>query len=181
MKETIIINLFGSPCSGKSTCAAYLFSKFKLEGINCELVTEYAKDMVYEGNNTALSDQIYVFGHQHFRISKLIGKVDVIITDAPLENSIFYNSNEDIAESFERLVWDIATQYRTVNVFLERIGTYEQSGRLQTEYESNKMSDELYQLFEDYLDWDTDKYFLATDKGYNTICEIMSDKFPTEL
>ena len=41
----MIINLFGGPGTGKSTGAAYIFAKLKMCGVNCELITEFAKDM----------------------------------------------------------------------------------------------------------------------------------------
>lgn len=50
----IIINLYGSPGSGKSTAAAYIFSKLKMKGVECELVTEVAKDLVWDENSKAL-------------------------------------------------------------------------------------------------------------------------------
>ena len=34
----IVVNLFGVPGAGKSTGAAYVFSKLKMQGINAELV-----------------------------------------------------------------------------------------------------------------------------------------------
>lgn len=55
MKTPIVINLFGGPGSGKSTGAAYIFSQLKMKGINCELITEYAKDKTWEKNFVALS------------------------------------------------------------------------------------------------------------------------------
>ena len=41
-------SLFGAPGAGKSTGAAYIFSQLKMAGINAELVTEFAKDKVWE-------------------------------------------------------------------------------------------------------------------------------------
>ncbi len=43
MKKTIAINFYGGPGTGKSSMAAAIFSNLKNEGINAELVTEYAK------------------------------------------------------------------------------------------------------------------------------------------
>ena len=60
-KKTIAINFFGAPGSGKSTLSAIVFAKLKMMGVNCELVTEFAKDKVWEKNNEALSNQIYIF------------------------------------------------------------------------------------------------------------------------
>lgn len=50
----IVINLFGAPGAGKSTLAADIFSKLKRRQVKCELITEFAKDCVYEGNVCAL-------------------------------------------------------------------------------------------------------------------------------
>ena len=71
--KTIVCNLAGSPGSGKSTLAAYVFAKLKMMGINCELVTEFAKDKVWEKNNEALSNQIYIFAKQYYRMSRCTG------------------------------------------------------------------------------------------------------------
>ena len=46
MSKCIVINLFGVPSAGKSTGAAYIFSRLKMAGVNAELVTEFAKDLV---------------------------------------------------------------------------------------------------------------------------------------
>ena len=58
-RQPILINVCGAPGAGKSTLSAYVFAKLKMMGINCELVTEFAKDKVWEKNNEALSNQIY--------------------------------------------------------------------------------------------------------------------------
>ena len=44
MKKTLFVNLFGAPGVGKSTGAAYLFSKLKMLGVDCEYIGEFAKD-----------------------------------------------------------------------------------------------------------------------------------------
>ena len=46
--KTVVINLFGGPGCGKSTIAAELFAILKKQGYEVELVTEYAKDKVWE-------------------------------------------------------------------------------------------------------------------------------------
>ena len=79
----ILVNLFGAPGAGKSTGAAYIFSQLKMAGINAELVTEFAKDKVWEESKEPFNNQAYIFGQQYFRISRCADKVDVIVTDSP--------------------------------------------------------------------------------------------------
>ena len=64
MKRPIVVNLFGAPGSGKSTGAAFIFSQLKMKNVNCELITEYAKDKTWENNAAALECQEYIFGKQ---------------------------------------------------------------------------------------------------------------------
>ena len=137
-KKVCLINLFGPPGAGKSTLAAFVFAKLKMMGINCELVTEFAKDKVWEKNNEALSNQIYIFAKQYYRITRCVGKVDVIITDSPLFLSPFYNKDPDIDEPLKELVAKIVAKYDNLNYFLRRVKKYNPVGRLQTEAESNE-------------------------------------------
>lgn len=52
----IVVNLFGAPGVGKSTGAARIFSNLKMAGINAELITEFAKDKVWEENKAVFND-----------------------------------------------------------------------------------------------------------------------------
>ena len=51
-----VINLFAGPGTGKSTTAAGLFYKMKSKGYMVELVTEFAKDLVYQESFFRLKD-----------------------------------------------------------------------------------------------------------------------------
>lgn len=132
-----ICNFFGAPGCGKSTLAAYCFAKLKMMGVNCELVTEFAKDKVWEKNNEALSNQIYIFAKQYYRITRCAEKVDVILTDSPLLLSPFYNKDPDIDEPLKEIVFKINSKYDNLNYLLKRVKKYNPVGRLQSEAESN--------------------------------------------
>ena len=136
----IAVNLFSGPGSGKSTGAAWIFAKLKMAGVNAELVTEFAKDKVWEKNNEALSNQIYIFAKQYYRVTRCAGKVDVVITDSPLFLSPFYNKDPDIDEPLKELVSRIVAKYDNLNYFIRRVKKYNPIGRLQTEAESNEYS-----------------------------------------
>jgi len=58
---TKYINIFGGPGAGKSTTAALLFAEMKSGGFKVELVTEVAKDFVWEDRSTTLSIQPYIY------------------------------------------------------------------------------------------------------------------------
>jgi hypothetical protein len=136
----LVVNLFGCPGSGKSTGAAYIFSKLKLAGVNAELVTEFAKDKVWEDTKAVFENQAYIFGKQSFRISRCEGKVDVIVTDSPLPLSIFYNKNTHIyGASFNKFVMDVFNHYNNYNFFIHRVKPYNPNGRFQSEEESNAL------------------------------------------
>lgn len=146
----IIVNLFGAPGAGKSTGAAYIFSKLKMAGINAELVTEFAKDKVWEENKEVFNNQAYIFGKQYFKITRCANKVDVIITDSPLLLSAFYNSSEVLGTEFNELVAKIFHSYDTVNYLVERSKPYNPNGRLQTEQESNVIAEQMKSLLTKY-------------------------------
>ena len=119
----LLVNLCGAPGAGKSTGAAYIFSKLKMKGINAELVTEYVKDKVWENSTDLIKDQLYVFGNQWHRLNRLKDKVDVVITDSPLLLSLVYNSNKELfGNDFENLV---ITVIKADGVRIERIAVEE--------------------------------------------------------
>ena len=176
----IVVNLFGAPGAGKSTGAAYIFSKLKMLGVNAELVTEFAKDKVWENNTEALSNQTYVFGKQHFRLSRCANKVDVIVTDSPLLLSALYNKSELLGDDFNDFVAKIFKSYNSINYYIERSKPYNPVGRLQTEQESNELADRVISLLDKYdiqytkLKGNTDDYDNIVDEVYNQI--VLDDK-----
>jgi len=146
----IVVNLFGVPGAGKSTGAAYIFSQIKMKGINAELVTEFAKDKVWENNKEVFKNQAYLFGKQSFRISRCKDKVDVIVTDCPLPLSIFYNNDKILGESFNQTVMNVFNSYENLNYLLLRTKPYNPIGRFQTEEESDNLKQPMINLLNSY-------------------------------
>jgi len=142
----LIVNLYGAPGAGKSTGAAYVFSQLKTRGINAELVTEFAKDKVWEESKAVFQNQAYIFGKQYFRISRVQGKVDVVITDSPILLSPFYANDPVLGEEFDQLVTKVAKSFDSMNVFINRTKPYNSAGRFQTEAESDALSRELHKF-----------------------------------
>ena len=118
-----VINLFAPSGSGKSTGAAYIFSMLKMNGISCELIQEFAKDKVWE-NNTEIfkpENQVYIFGKQFYRMSRLKDKVDYIITDSPLLLSNVYNKSEFLKPHFEDAVRDCFNSFEILIGLLKEL------------------------------------------------------------
>lgn len=173
----ILVNLYGAPGAGKSTGAAYIFSQLKMRGINAELVTEFAKDKVWEGSKAVFENQAYIFGKQYFRISRCADQVDVIVTDSPLLLSILYNNDEDLGGTFDAVVRRVAKKYNSKNYYLKRVKDYNPAGRFQTEEESDEIATELKRL----LDREGVDYKVRRGDviGYEQIVEDVMHEFVT--
>ena len=136
---TKIINLFGGPGVGKSTTAAALFAEMKYQGKNVELVQEYIKEGVWEGRSEKFfAAQEYIFAKQNWKLSRLIGEVDYIVTDSPLLLSLIYK-NDSYPPSFDEFVLHTFNQYDNFNICLKRDKEYNGAGRFQTEKEAKKI------------------------------------------
>ena len=146
----LLINLFGAPSAGKSTGAAYIFSRLKANGVNAELVTEFAKDKVWEESKEVFRNQAYIFGKQFFKISRCQDKVDVVVTDSPLLLSVFYDNNAVLGEEFATLVNKVFHSYDALNYLLLRDKPYNPAGRFQTESESDGMVESMRQLLKEF-------------------------------
>lgn len=145
MKNLTVINLLGGPGSGKSTAAAGLFYELKKKHHKVELVTEFVKDRIYEGHLGCIEDQIYIFGQQQRRISRLVGQVEIAITDSPIILSCLYSKIQ--SKAFEHLVYEVFSQYKNVNFFLERSEIpYTTSGRLQDLDQARALDGKLVEL-----------------------------------
>jgi len=147
INKTLVINLFGGPGSGKSTLMAGIFSELKFRGINCEMAPEFAKEKVWEGSLDILSNQLYIFGKQHHTIFRLLGKVDVIITDSPIILSLYYGKN--CSDNFKKLVLEEHNKLHNLDLFIQRIKEYNPKGRLQTEDEAKQIDEELITILSD--------------------------------
>lgn len=167
-KETIIVNLYGAPGAGKSSGAAYIFYKLKQAGIDCELVTEYAKDKVWEGHDFVFKDQCYIFGHQHYRLARVYGKVDVIVTDSPLLISAFY-SDESVKRELTSIAFKVNDQYikKSLSYFVKRTKEYNPNGRFQNEEESDRVA---YEMKEYLNSLDIRPFEIeGNEEGYNKV------------
>ena len=124
-----VINVIAGPGAGKSTLASGLYHEAKRRGWNVELVTEVAKDLVWEGRTVALSNQAYVFGRQMQRLHRLDGHVDYVITDSPVLLSAIY-APDDYPKEWEKVVVELWKGYDNIVAFLGRGPWFDDRGRV---------------------------------------------------
>ena len=151
----IVVNLYGGPGAGKSTGAAYVFSRLKEAGVAAELVTEFAKDLTWD-HSRAILDQMFVFGTQYHWLARLeLDGVQAAVTDSPLLLSVVYAKNDVrmkhrlsthdrqvVAESMKRL----NASFDNRDFVIRRAKPYVGAGRNETESEAkeiDRMIDEL--------------------------------------
>lgn len=142
--KTLLLNIYGGPGCGKSTLAAAIFAHLKFQGFLCEMALEWAKDKVWEKSAHLLSNQIYVFGQQHHRITRLVGQVSIIVSDSPLLHSIIYDSGQN--PHFKPMVLAEHHKYFNMNVFLERTKAYETAGRCHDESQAREIDEKIKTL-----------------------------------
>lgn len=139
----IVINLWGAPGSGKSTTAAGLFFLMKINKYKVELVTEYAKDLVWDRHEVMFGNQLAIFSEQNRRLHRLIDHgMDFAITDSPLLLPAFYKPKGYYA-TFDAMVEETFHSYNNLNYFLERVESFEKIGRRHNEAESLRIAEDL--------------------------------------
>lgn len=134
----LVINLFAEPSAGKSTGAAYIFSHLKMNGVNAELVPEYAKELAWEKRLPPHpTDYWYITAQQAHRLWRLDGKVDVAVVDSPLPLGLVYGSWAE--ECYHRYVMDLFYKYENINYFVARDKPFKQEGRHVNETTADKL------------------------------------------
>lgn len=140
-----VINLYGGPCSGKSSIMAGLFYELKKNGKNVEMSPEFVKDCVYDENPYPFKDQIYVFANMLKRLRQYDGKVDYVITDAPLLMNCIYGSKE--SDTFFKLVHEEYNKYDNYEYILKNNSEYIDNGRVHTKKEAKNIQEKVEAMF----------------------------------
>ncbi len=146
--NTKVINFFAPPGSGKSTTAAGTFFKMKLLGFSVELVTEFAKDMVWSRRYNEMANQSYITAKQFHRMYRLVGQVDWIVTDSPLLLGLIYKEDNYFLH-FDDFLKEQFNAFDNTNILLKRTKLYNPKGRLQSEKESDCLAGAVMDLLID--------------------------------
>lgn len=139
-----VINLFGGPGVGKSTTAYGLSFFMKLEGLDIELINEYAKDMVWEGRHNVLSDQCYILAKQRRKVLRLENQVEWVVADSPFILGLVYDQKKRV--TFEPYVMELWNEFENVNYYLTRNVPYVEIGRVQTEDEAKEIDEDVLNM-----------------------------------
>lgn len=159
MLETKVINFYAGPSAGKTTAALEFVSLLKKRGYEVEFAPEFAKELLYGGFlhllDGSLVNEVNMINEKHRRLKLYDGKVEFIVTDAPLNMSIFYASDE-YREWLTWYVKEIDT-FNNYNVFIERGEDYDTKGRKQTYEESLTIDKEIKSFLVNYKSIDRDE------------------------
>lgn len=154
----MIVNIVGSPCSGKSSLSCELFVILKKLHLNVEYVNEYVKTMIWESRFDEINDQYYVARGQYNIIKNVSKKVDFTICDSPLLLSLFYNeynkNNMSNIEKTKEYILEKMDEFEqnSIYIFLERDNNipYSNIGRIHSEEESKKIQKGIKKIMEKY-------------------------------
>lgn len=166
----IVLNLFAEPSAGKSTGAAFIFSHLKMNGVNAELIPEYAKELAWEKRLPPhRADYWYITAQQAHRLWRVDEQVDVAIVDSPLPLGLVYGSIKD--DAYRRYVMDLYNKYNNINYFIQRDPNKEfrQEGRHVTFETAKKLS----HIIKETMEEQNIPYKIAggTVEGYNYILD----------
>ncbi len=148
MGQPTIINLFAGPSSGKSTLAFGLSYRLKCLRTNVEFAGEYAKDLTWAKRHRDLEDQVYVFGKQQQRITRLAKDCDIIVADSPVLMGLVYATGYPSCFR-ETVAWRFR-QFKSINFFVNRASPYDPVGRNQTEAEAREKDAEIRAVLEEF-------------------------------
>lgn len=153
--SALVVNLAAGPGAGKSTTAAFVFAYLKEAGVEVEVATEYAKDLVWAEPDGRVppylrDHQVLVFGEQLRRLDTLARhpKLEVVVTDSPLFLASVFAPREP--EPYHLLVWAKFHDYNNHNVFVKRVKPYHAAGRLQSEDEARAVDQEVLDLLPEW-------------------------------
>lgn len=144
MYNTLVVNAFGGAGAGKTTACFYLACELKKLGYVTEYVPEYAKELVWDKNMTMLNgtptNQRMLLNEQEKRIARLIGQVQIVVTDSPiLLNSIYLKDCPEKAQ-YCADVLSRFNKYNNFNLVIRRdCSKFEQQGRIHTLEQSIKI------------------------------------------
>ena len=165
-----VINLIGGPGCGKSTIASGLFYYMKINGFNVEMAREWIKSAVYEGRKYPLTDGLYILAKQNKLLRELDGKVDYVITDAPLFLPVIYQKTS--SKYFSKFAVELYNSYNNINILVKRSKSleYDETGRCQTYEEALAVDESVKAFYYKHIDTFFDSIVDINNKADDDLC-----------
>ena len=176
--KPLIIELIGAPGSGKSTGAAYIYSKLKMKGVNCQLAREAATQFILDGKVDDLTSpmgQIDVNLAQ-FKMYESFKKqgVDYIVSDSSMRlASVYLNTNDHLLRNATLEAIKVMESYagNFIRVHVDRTKPFSPVCRLQnTAEESDLLANRIRNCVE------FDYYINGDEDGYNQLINCLIDR-----
>lgn len=138
---SVVINYFGGPGVGKSVAMAKTFTDLKVRGYNVEMLSEVAKQFIYEDRMNAVSNDYYLVARVNYLLSCLNDKVDIVVMDGSILNTNIYSKwNGKYSENFGNVVTSLFYDYDNISIYLTRDTEFKSGeGRIHSEEESKTL------------------------------------------
>lgn len=153
MHTTVVINAFGGPGAGKSTASLGIAEELKKLGYIAEYVPEYSKELVWDEDwqmlDGSAEHQFAILEEQMRRMDRLAGKVDFIVTDAPILLNRVYN--KELTPNYDKMLRELYNQYDNFNFVVQRdTKAFEKEGRIHDLQESLQKDKEIRRMLDQY-------------------------------
>lgn len=160
-KKTLCVCLYGGPGTGKSVQQALIFARLKMWGVDAIMSMEAAKLHVYSGSKEILTQE-GLYGDQLKELNLFNGKVDVIVTEAPLLFNIIYDRtyNNKFDIDWHRSVANTYNKFDNFTVMYNRAHDYQQEGRYQDEAAAKEVDKIMRNVLKEYgsIDIETEPF-----------------------
>ncbi len=149
-QDKLLINIYGSPATGKSYTAENLAAQFREIGVECALVTEYATELIKAGRHEELKDQITVTGEQLRREQEAFNHANIVITDSPTALGTLYSPTEQKDKVIQ--FGEQSDKIPHINILLrhnaESLATFSMNGRIHGKEESLRIQGEIIDMLQ---------------------------------
>lgn len=146
----LLINVYGSPATGKSFTAQNITAILHENGIDCEYIAEYATELIQQGRTDELKDQITVTGEQRRREVEAFKRTNLVITDSPTALGMLYSPKEQKAEVVKFGEQSDKTPH--INILLrhnaESLATFSMNGRIHGKEESLRIQSKIVAMLQ---------------------------------
>lgn len=145
-QQPLHIHFYAGPGAGKSTLAPAVYTLLKIKGVRAELVTEVAKELLWEGRLTP-ERQMLTTSEQMNREERLRPHADVIVTESPALLGVVYSLPTQ-REALRQCVLSVTQDWNTMSYLIDRDvkKNYEQFGRRENPEESLEKTREIRAL-----------------------------------